>query len=119
MSSNQSVTVIGLGPMGQAMADAFLDNGHEVTLWNRTASRADALVARGAVLAKSVEDAVQANELVVLSLTDYDAMYAVLEPAADVLKGHVFVNLSSDTPEKTRAAPAGSPSAVACTSPVE
>ncbi|MTE21450.1 NAD(P)-dependent oxidoreductase [Streptomyces sp. TRM43335] len=103
MSSNQSVTVIGLGPMGQAMANTYLDNGYEVTLWNRTASRADDLVARGAVLAKSVEDAVGANELVILSLTDYEAMYAVLEPAADAVSGHVFVNLSSDTPEKTRA----------------
>ncbi|MEJ8646438.1 NAD(P)-binding domain-containing protein [Streptomyces sp. MS1.HAVA.3] len=104
MSSKQSVTVIGLGPMGQAMVHALLDQGHEVTVWNRTASRADALVARGAVRAKSAEDALAANELVVLSLTGYDAMYAVLEPAAHALKGRVLVNLSSDTPEKARAA---------------
>jgi 3-hydroxyisobutyrate dehydrogenase-like beta-hydroxyacid dehydrogenase len=102
MSIKQSVTVIGLGPMGQAMVHALLGQGHHVTVWNRTASRADALVARGAVLAKSVEDAVAANELVVLSLTDYDAMYTVLEPASHVLTGRVLVNLSSDTPEKTR-----------------
>ncbi|QCD55698.1 NAD(P)-dependent oxidoreductase [Streptomyces hawaiiensis] len=102
MSIKQSVTVIGLGPMGQAMVHALLRQGHHVTVWNRTASRADALVARGAVLAKSVEDAVAANELVVLSLTDYDAMYTVLEPASHVLTGRVLVNLSSDTPEKTR-----------------
>ncbi|MGI5170081.1 NAD(P)-dependent oxidoreductase [Spirillospora sp. CA-253888] len=103
MSSKQSVTVIGLGPMGQAMAGAFLDQGHQVTVWNRTASRADALVERGAVRAAGVEEALAANELVILSLTDYDAMYAVLEPAAHALKGRVVVNLSSDTPEKTRA----------------
>ncbi|KUJ69153.1 6-phosphogluconate dehydrogenase [Streptomyces albus subsp. albus] len=103
MSSKQPVTVIGLGPMGQAMAHAFLDQGHPVTVWNRTASRADDLVARGAVLAPSVRDAVTANELVVLSLTDYEAMYAVLEPAAHALVGRVLVNLSSDTPEHTRA----------------
>jgi len=89
--------------MGQAMANTFLDNGHQVTLWNRTASRADALVARGAVLATSVTEAVKANDLTILSLTDYDAVYAVLEPAAAVLSSHVFVNLSSDNPEKTRA----------------
>ncbi|MER7400997.1 NAD(P)-binding domain-containing protein [Streptomyces sp. NPDC000070] len=102
MSTKQPVTVIGLGPMGQAMVHALLGQGHHVTVWNRTASRADALVARGAVLAKSVEDAVAANELVVLSLTDYDAMYTVLEPASHALTGRVLVNLSSDTPEKTR-----------------
>ncbi|MFD9408942.1 NAD(P)-dependent oxidoreductase [Streptomyces sp. NPDC059989] len=103
MSSKQSVTVIGLGPMGQAMVEAFLAQGHQVTLWNRTASRADALVAKGAVLANSVEEAVQANELLILSLTDYDVMYGVLDPASGVLAGRVVVNLSSDTPEKTRA----------------
>ncbi|MFE0876023.1 NAD(P)-dependent oxidoreductase [Streptomyces smyrnaeus] len=103
MSSKQSVTVIGLGPMGQAMVHALLGKGHQVTVWNRTPSRADALVARGAVLAKSAEDALTANELVVLSLTDYDAMYAVLEPASHALAGRVLVNLSSDTPERTRA----------------
>lgn len=102
MSTKQPVAVIGLGPMGQAMVHALLGQGHHVTVWNRTASRADALVARGAVLAKSVEDAVAANELVVLSLTDYDAMYTVLEPASHALAGRVLVNLSSDTPEKTR-----------------
>ncbi|MFC8596705.1 NAD(P)-dependent oxidoreductase [Streptomyces atroolivaceus] len=102
MSSKQCVTVIGLGPMGQAMVHALLGKGHPVTVWNRTPSRADALVACGAVLAKSAEDALIANELVVLSLTDYEAMYAVLEPASHALAGRVLVNLSSDTPEKTR-----------------
>ncbi|MCI0386485.1 NAD(P)-dependent oxidoreductase [Streptomyces sp. CNQ085] len=103
-STEQSVTVIGLGPMGQAMAAAFLDRGHAVTLWNRTTSRADALTARGAVLAPSVEDALTANDVVILSLTDYAAMYDVLEPAATALSGRVLVNLSSDTPERARAA---------------
>jgi 3-hydroxyisobutyrate dehydrogenase-like beta-hydroxyacid dehydrogenase len=103
-SPEQSVTVIGLGPMGQAMAGAFLDRGYEVTVWNRTASRADVLVTRGAVLAPSVEEALASNELVILSLTDYDAMYATLEPAAAALTGRTLVNLSSDTPERARAA---------------
>ncbi|WP_189447226.1 NAD(P)-dependent oxidoreductase [Streptomyces abikoensis] len=102
--SKQAVTVIGLGPMGQAMVTAFLENGHPVTVWNRTASKADELVAKGAVLAPSIEDALKANELVVLSLTDYDAMYAILEPATAALDGRVLINLSSDTPEKARAA---------------
>ncbi|GAA4003073.1 NAD(P)-binding domain-containing protein [Streptomyces marokkonensis] len=103
-STKQSVTVIGLGPMGQAMVGAFLDRGYDVTIWNRTASRADALVARGAVLAPNVKEALVSNELVILSFTDYDAMYATLEPASAALTGRTLVNLSSDTPEKARAA---------------
>jgi 3-hydroxyisobutyrate dehydrogenase-like beta-hydroxyacid dehydrogenase len=99
--TGRSVTVIGLGPMGQAMAGTFLDRGYEVTLWNRTPSRADDLVARGATLAASVEEALGANELVILSLIDYAAMHTVLGQAEDALDGRVVVNLSSDTPRKT------------------
>ncbi len=102
--SKQPVTVIGLGPMGHAMASTFLDNGHAVTVWNRTASKADDLVAKGATLAASPAAAVAANELVVLSLTDYDAMYAILGDATGEFGGRTLVNLSSDTPDKARAA---------------
>ncbi|WP_367131520.1 MULTISPECIES: NAD(P)-dependent oxidoreductase [Streptomyces] len=105
-ANKAAVTVIGLGPMGQAMAGAYLDAGYEVTVWNRTAAKAAALVARGAHSAESVEEALAANELVILSLTDYDAVYAILEPAAGALRGRVLVNLSSDTPERAREAAA-------------
>ncbi|MFI6370976.1 NAD(P)-dependent oxidoreductase [Streptomyces sp. NPDC050546] len=102
ISVSTSVTVIGLGPMGRAMAGAYLDAGYRVTVWNRTASRADELVAAGAVRAATVEEALAANEVVLLSLTDYDAMYAVLESATAALEGRVLVNLSSDTPGRAR-----------------
>ncbi|QFU89322.1 NAD(P)-dependent oxidoreductase [Amycolatopsis sp. YIM 10] len=100
----KNVTVLGLGPMGQAMARTFLGAGYRVTVWNRTASKADSLTAQGARRASTVREALAAAELVVLSLTDYDAMYAILDPVADALSGRVLVNLSSDTPEKARAA---------------
>lgn len=100
----KSVTVMGLGPMGQAMARVFLERGYTVTVWNRTSSKAEELVAKGAVRASTVDEALAANELVILSLTDYDVMYAILEPVAENLSGKVFVNLSSDTPEKAREA---------------
>ncbi|MFW6692469.1 NAD(P)-dependent oxidoreductase [Streptomyces sp. MAR4 CNX-425] len=104
--SKQHVTVIGLGPMGRAMAAALLAAGHPVTVWNRTPGRADALASRGATPADTVEDALRAGGLTVLSLTDYAAMYAVLTPAAAALPGRVLVNLSSDTPQESRAAAA-------------
>ncbi|MET8566678.1 NAD(P)-binding domain-containing protein [Streptomyces sp. NPDC004783] len=100
------VTLLGLGPMGQAMVRTLLAAGHPVTVWNRTAARADAVVAEGAVRAASPADAVAASELVILSLTDYDAMYDVLGPAAAELAGRTVVNLSSDTPDRAREAAA-------------
>lgn len=36
------VSVLGLGPMGMALARALLGGGHRVTVWNRTAAKAGA-----------------------------------------------------------------------------
>ncbi|SDM84545.1 NAD(P)-dependent oxidoreductase [Allokutzneria albata] len=102
--SKIGVTLIGLGPMGQAMVRKLLANDHAVTVWNRTASRADALVAEGATRAADVGAALAANNVVILSLTDYQAMYDILGTATDALAGKVVVNLSSDTPARTREA---------------
>lgn len=96
--SSTPVTLIGLGPMGQAMVRTLLAAGHPVTVWNRTAARADGLVSDGATLAASPGDAVAASELVILSLTDYQAMYDILGGATAKLAGRTIVNLSSDTP---------------------
>ncbi len=42
------VGLIGLGLMGKPMGANLLKAGHELTVWNRTASRGDDLVAQGA-----------------------------------------------------------------------
>ncbi|WP_026923950.1 NAD(P)-dependent oxidoreductase [Glycomyces arizonensis] len=102
MTAKQSVTVIGLGPMGRAMVRAFLDADVDVTVWNRTAAKADDMAALGARKARTVAEALDANETAVLSLTDYPAMYDVLGQAPDRLEGTTVVNLSSDSPEHAR-----------------
>jgi 3-hydroxyisobutyrate dehydrogenase-like beta-hydroxyacid dehydrogenase len=96
------VTMIGLGPMGRAMARAYLGAGHPVTVWNRTASRADDLVAAGATRAATPAESVAASPLVLLSLTHYAAMYEILGDVGDALAGKVVVNLGSDTPQAAR-----------------
>ncbi|NUS12092.1 MAG: NAD(P)-dependent oxidoreductase [Streptomyces sp.] len=99
-----SVTVLGLGPMGRALAAAFRAAGHPVTVWNRTPGREGDLPQRGAAVAGSVRDAVRAGEVVVACLIDYDAVHAVLDPlpAAD-WEGRWLVNLTSGEPEQARA----------------
>nr|WP_206791340.1 NAD(P)-binding domain-containing protein [Amycolatopsis sp. MtRt-6] len=95
------VTVIGLGPMGQAISRILHDAGHPVTVWNRTAARADALVEAGATRAPDPASALAAAELVLLSLTEYQAMYDILGDATSALAGRTLVNISSDTPDRT------------------
>ena len=99
-----SVTVLGLGPMGRALAGAFLDAGVRTTVWNRTPGRDTELVARGAVSAPSPDEAVAAAPLTVVCVVNYDASDAVLRQDAvtAALKGRTVVNLSADTPERAR-----------------
>ncbi|PTM56661.1 NAD(P)-dependent oxidoreductase [Desmospora activa] len=96
------VTIIGLGPMGQALAGSFLHQGHPTTVWNRTAGKADDLVAKGAVQAETVTDAVEASRLVIICVLDYDVVHTILDPVSDTLKGRTLVNLTNGSPEGAR-----------------
>ncbi|GAA2211261.1 NAD(P)-binding domain-containing protein [Nonomuraea monospora] len=89
---------MGLGPMGAKMAETFLAAGHRVKVWNRTASKADPLVAQGAGRAASAAD----GDLLVVSQISYQAMYDSLGDAG--LDGKVVVNLSSGAPDELREA---------------
>ncbi|PWV82136.1 3-hydroxyisobutyrate dehydrogenase [Prauserella marina] len=100
MRTGTPVTVLGLGLMGSALAGAFLRAGHPTTVWNRTTAKADDLVAGGATLAESPADAIAAAPLVVVCVSDYDAVADVLKGP---LHGRVVVNLTSGTPSRARA----------------
>jgi 3-hydroxyisobutyrate dehydrogenase-like beta-hydroxyacid dehydrogenase len=93
------ITFLGTGPMGQAMVRALVKAGHDVTVWNRTPSKAQGL---GATVAPTVADALAASDVVFLSLTDYQVMFDLLDGQA--LDGKTIINLSSDTPATTRRA---------------
>ncbi|MGW7417940.1 NAD(P)-dependent oxidoreductase [Streptomyces sp. NPDC054863] len=93
-----SVTVLGLGLMGSALAEALLAAGHRVTVWNRTPAKAAPLVARGALQASSVREAIEASPLVISCVLDYDTQHALLEPAAGALHGRTLVSLTNGTP---------------------
>ncbi|MEU5423081.1 NAD(P)-dependent oxidoreductase [Streptomyces sp. NPDC001407] len=103
-SGQSAVTVLGLGPMGRTLAGAFLDAGLRTTVWNRTPGRDGELIARGAVGARSAEEAVAASELIVVCVVDYDAADSVLrrDAVAEALKGRTVVNLTADTPDRAR-----------------
>lgn len=102
ISDQTPVTVIGLGLMGQALAARFLREGHPTTVWNRTAAKAEPLVAEGATLAGSPAEAIAASPLVVVCVTDYDAVRELLDPVAEIPGGTVVVNLTSGTSAQAR-----------------
>ncbi|MEV5537254.1 NAD(P)-binding domain-containing protein [Saccharopolyspora shandongensis] len=96
------VAVIGLGLMGQALAGAFLKAGHPTTVWNRTTSKADRLVADGARLAPTVGDALKTGSVTIICLTDYQAVHELLGAADAELDGTTLINLTSGDSTQAR-----------------
>ena len=72
------VSVIGLGLMGSALAEALLNAGHEVTVWNRTAAKAEPLTAKGARAAASAAEALAASGVTIVCLTNHAATMEAL-----------------------------------------
>jgi 3-hydroxyisobutyrate dehydrogenase-like beta-hydroxyacid dehydrogenase len=100
------VGFIGLGSMGQAMAQHLVKGGHDVRVWNRTPERARPLVAAGATLAKTVADACDEAAVVFTMLADDAALIDAVsggdnEPGIiDALgEGDVHVSLATISTE--------------------
>lgn len=72
------VGLIGLGLMGRPMGQNLLKAGFSLTVWNRTESRADSLVAAGAKLAKSPADVAAAADVLITIVSDPPALEEVL-----------------------------------------
>ena len=102
------VTVLGTGTMGAGMARSLLRAGHAVTVWNRTAARAEPLAADGATVAGSAAEAVAGAEVVVVMLFDTEAVLAVLGEAA-AGSDAVWLQASTIGPDGTDAVVAAVP----------
>lgn len=94
-----TVSVLGLGPMGQALAGALVAADHRTTVWNRTPAKADPMLARGAVWADTPAAAVAASDVTLVNVVDHAVVDAVLGDAGDAMAGRVIVGLSSDIPD--------------------
>ncbi|HWX89265.1 MAG TPA: NAD(P)-dependent oxidoreductase [Rhizomicrobium sp.] len=88
---------IGLGRMGGHVAENLLKAGHSVTVWNRSPAPVDALVAKGAVAAKTPAEAMQGDAI--FSMLSNDAVMRELGLAGPLLeraaKGLIHVNLAT------------------------
>ncbi|RUU74778.1 NAD(P)-dependent oxidoreductase [Mesorhizobium sp. M7A.T.Ca.TU.009.01.1.2] len=101
-----SITVIGTGRMGSALAGSLLQSGYPTTVWNRTRQKTDPLARLGAIVAPSVEEAVNAGEIIIVNVSDYEATKALLhsDAIASAIRGKLIVELTSGTPNGAREA---------------
>ncbi|MEU5875726.1 NAD(P)-binding domain-containing protein [Glycomyces sp. NPDC047369] len=97
-----SITVLGLGAMGSAIAARLRGTGYTTTVWNRTAAKTRPHTAAGSHAAATVPEAVDAGDVVIVVLLDHASVREHLEPAAPHLRGKVLVNLTTTTPNEAR-----------------
>jgi 3-hydroxyisobutyrate dehydrogenase len=101
-----SIGFLGLGIMGRGMAMNLVNAGHETIVWNRTASRADVLVAAGAVLADSPADVARQCDIVMVCVSDTPDVADVVFGTAGAFEGlrpdGLIVDSSTISPEATK-----------------
>ena len=98
-ATKPTVAVLGTGRMGAPMAHNLLRARFEVSVWNRTAARAQELVEAGAPLAASPADAAGSAEVVLTMLADGEAVtHAMTGPdgALSALRpGSVWIQMAT------------------------
>jgi 3-hydroxyisobutyrate dehydrogenase len=95
------IAFLGTGLLGSAMVESMLRRGLDVTVWNRTASKARALAEHGAKVADSLEQAVAGSGEIHIILSDDSAVDALLERIAP------HVPASATVIDHTTTAPTG------------
>ncbi|MFI7405033.1 NAD(P)-dependent oxidoreductase [Streptomyces sp. NPDC049541] len=86
MTDQLTVSVLGTGIMGAAMARNLTRAGHAVRAWNRTRAKAEPLAADGAHIADTPAEAVQGADVVLTMLYDGPATLDVMRQAAPALR---------------------------------
>ena len=97
---------IGLGIMGRGMAHNLLRAGFKLSVWNRTASRMDSLIAAGAKAAASPADVAALSDIIFICVSDTPDVEAVILGENGVLHGvqagSLVVDHSTISPQATR-----------------
>lgn len=102
----KTVSLLGTGRMGTPMALRLIHAGFDVTVWNRSIGKAQALTQHGAKFQETPADAVRSAEVVITMLHDGPAVREVLiahAVATSAAPGCLFIDMSSILPAEARA----------------
>jgi 3-hydroxyisobutyrate dehydrogenase-like beta-hydroxyacid dehydrogenase len=101
MADLKNITVIGLGSMGSALATLLLKNNYQVTVWNRTLSKAQSLSKLGARQATTVVSAIEASEVIIVCVANYQSSHEILRnrDVEQALQNKLLIQLSTGTPK--------------------
>jgi 3-hydroxyisobutyrate dehydrogenase len=100
------IRVCGTGTMGTAIAKRLMDQGHDISVWNRSAERAAPLVEKGASQSESLPALVAESEAVIVMVYDDDAVEAVYSGQNGILSadldGKPIILMSTTSPAVAR-----------------
>ena len=99
------IAFLGLGMMGTPMATRLLEDGHDLTVWDRTDEKTKALVNRGAVAATSPAEAAAGVDVAITMLANPRVLeQVVLEGglARALGAGQVLMDMSTVGPDAIR-----------------
>ncbi|HET8808471.1 MAG TPA: NAD(P)-dependent oxidoreductase [Methylophaga sp.] len=97
------ITILGGGLMGQAMAERLLAEQQNVTVFNRSPDKIESLRNLGADITDDAEQAVSKAEIILLILSDAEAIESVLAViSADKLAGKLIVQMGTISPEQSQ-----------------
>ncbi len=106
MTTRAAIGFIGLGIMGHGMAANLLRAGFPLTIWNRTRSRMDELMAAGARAGESPADVARHSEIIITCVSDTPDVRAVILGDAGVIHGaragSLIIDMSTISPQATR-----------------
>jgi 2-hydroxy-3-oxopropionate reductase len=102
---SERIGFIGLGIMGAGMASNLIETGHDVVVWNRTASRMEPLVAAGATAASSPAEVGRLCPIVMICVSDTPDVDAVVHGEngllSSVSEGSLVIDHSTISPGAT------------------
>jgi 3-hydroxyisobutyrate dehydrogenase len=93
---------IGIGAMGRRIAERLLKSGFPVTVFDRSAAKANALIAYGATVARSIADLASSADVVMSSLASDEAVFDVYTGPqgvmANIRRGSMIIEMSTVSP---------------------
>jgi 3-hydroxyisobutyrate dehydrogenase len=105
-SDNVRLGFVGLGNMGSRIAQRLLANGYRVFLYDRNIAKADALAARGGIVATNIGELGGCADVILSCLTNDEAVQSVFTgPAglfAEARPGTIVLEMSTISPESSR-----------------
>jgi 3-hydroxyisobutyrate dehydrogenase-like beta-hydroxyacid dehydrogenase len=102
------LTLIGLGAMGTAIARTLIENGYDLTVWNRSTEKAKEIARLGASSTETLKQAIESSPRILFCIHGYEATRALLDDPdiISLLPGRTIMQMSTGTPAEARAAEA-------------